>query len=305
MIAFAPTRRACRTVALALALSLPLAAGAQAASDSVTLPRELLLALLGNANARDQATLAVGRVPEGFPTEFGSAPGIAVLGGMSNGSRGPDGSARRGTAMLVLDLPPDSAAATVAGSLERGGWRRPPAPAMRERGGFVPSTTPIRLTTLCRGESVMTLAPSVRQVGGSYVRATLGTGRMSLCDPEVAARPWAPSYVDDFPFPALVAPPGATTRIGSGSAGGGDRREAYTRLEVDMTPQALLSHYATQLERAGWALGAPLQTEGLALRAGTVRDPQGRTWQAMLAVQMLEGGRERDVTLRVVRSSPR
>ena len=289
-------------MALAFALSVPLTASAQAARDSVTLPRELLLALLGNANARDRAVLTVGDVPPDFPTALVSAPGATMLGGITHGVWGASSDVRRGTAMLVLDLPADSAAAIVAGSLERAGWRRPAAsPGMRERGGFMPSTMPIRLTTLCRGESVVTLTPSVRQAGGSYVRATLGTSRLSLCDPEVAARTSAPSFMDDFPIPMLVAPTGARTLNGGGGGGGMDERSVATRLETELGADSLITHYAAQLSRAGWTSGVTARATGHATHLLAHRDAQGREWIGVLAVTAITGTTHRDVSLRVLR----
>ena len=317
MLASAISRRACRSAALAFALSVPLVADAQAARDSVTLPRELLLALLGNANARDRAVLTVGDVPPDFPPALVTARGATVLGGITHGVSGASSDVRRGTAMLVLDLPPDSAAAIVAGSLERAGWRRPaPPPSMRERGGFVPSTMPIRMTTLCRGESVVTLAPSVRQAGGSYVRATLGTSRLSLCDPEVAARTSAPMYADDFPIPALTPPPGVRTVGGgnsqssssSGLSGGDERveeRTVSTLLATALSPDSVVAHYVAQLAAAGWTVGAATRAEGVAMRVLAFRDDQGRTVQGVLTGAAVPGASERSVTLHVLRRGPR
>lgn len=284
-------------------LATPLAAQGRPAAETVTLPRELLLALLGNANPRDSAALAIGRVPVGLPAELASS-GVEVLGGVSYPVRGdPRGvtrDGRRGTALLVLAEPGDRAVAAVAASLERAGWRRPQPPSpMQERGGFVPAIVPPRLATLCRDDAAIALAPSVRQAGGSFVRATLMPVRQSACDPTVAAR--SSPYFEAFPFPPLVAPAGVTSHMASGRGGGDDRREAYTRLQVDMTPEALVAHYAAQLERAGWTLGAAVQADGVALRSGSARDPQGRTWHGVLTAQRIGDGPERDVTLRVVR----
>ena len=293
-------------MALAFTLAIPLTAGAQAARDSVTLPRELLLALLGNANARDRAVLTVGDVPPDFPTALVSARGTTMLGGVTHGVWGASSDVRRGTAILVLDLPPDSAAALVAGSLERDGWRRPETPpAMRERGGFVPSIMPMRPTTLCRGESVVTLAPSVRQAGGTYVRAALGSSRQSLCDPEITARMSVTSFVDDFPIPALVAPAGARTlNGGGGSSSGMDERTVATRLDTGLGADSLAAHYAAQLVKAGWTSGVTARATGHATQLLAHRDAQGREWMGVLAVTAITGTTQRDVSLRVLRRTP-
>jgi hypothetical protein len=291
-----------RSIALVVLTAAPLAA--QGARETVTLPRELLLALLGNANPRDSATLEVGRVPAAFPSQLAPA-GVTMLGGVSYPARGASAGGRRGTALLVLAEPPARAAATVAAALEGAGWRQPQLPpVMRERGGFVPPTPVARFTTLCRDDVAISLVPSERQAGGSFVRATLMPVRQTQCDPDAAAR--TSPYFEELPFPALVAPPGVTsTSVSSGSGGGGDRREAFTRMQVDMTPEALVAHYAEQLARAGWTLGTPQQADGVAMRPTSTRDAQGRTWQGVLVVQRLGDGHDRDVTLRMVRSPSR
>jgi hypothetical protein len=102
----------------------------------------------------------------------------------------------------------------------------------------------------------------------------------------------------EIPVPSLRPPAGARGSHVS-SSGGGSEQSISVRLTTPLGPAELLAHYGTQLAAAGWRAGAPIAGRGLAARPVETRDERGRRWVG--ALQALEVGGERDVTLRMAR----
>jgi hypothetical protein len=82
---------------------------------------------------------------------------------------------------------------------------------------------------------------------------------------------------------------------GSGSGAGGGSRYTFRHISIttDLTPQALLSSYASQLASAGWITGVVHTTTDNATQWLEATDTTGRTWRGVLVVYV--NGPARDV----------
>jgi hypothetical protein len=300
MPALAHVHRAVRAAVAAIAL--PAVAAAQSpAADSLTIPRELLGALLDLSGARTPEIL-VGRLPDGFPAALADSS-RAVMGGVSYGGAAATG-------VLTTAAAPDAATRAVVERMQRDGWTQPSA--SREFGGFVTSAG-MRPTPLCRDSVALFVSAHARPVGGSLVQVMRTSARNAMCVRDPGMRRFEPI---DFPIPALTPPPGVRT-VGGGnsqsSSSGGltsddervEERTVSTLLATALSPDSVVAHYAAQLAAAGWTGGAATRAEGVAMRVLTFRDDQGRVVQGVLTATALPGASERNVTLHVLRRARR
>ncbi len=283
-------------------IALPAVAAAQSpAADSVTVPRELLGALLDVSGSRKPEIL-VGRLPDGYPAALAESP-RTVMGGVSFGSAAATG-------VLTTAAAPDAATRAVVERMQRDGWTQ--ATASRGFGGFVASAG-VPPTPLCRDSVALFVSARARPVGGSLVQVMRTSARNGMCgrDPELRRL-----QVVEFPIPPLTPPPGVRT-VGGGnsqsSSSGGlssddervEERTVSTLLATALSPDSVVAHYAAQLAAAGWTASAATRAEGVAMRVLTFRDDQGRMVQGVLTATALPGASERNVTLHVLRRARR
>ncbi len=274
-------------------------ARAGAAAETTAVPRELVGALfrgLWPEPPLDAPTVTVGRLPDEIPSAVVPV-GATVLGGLAPPAtvRSPG---RLSTAVVLVPRSADEALAVSERQVESAGWRR--AAATGSRGGFV-SGPATRTNTFCRESGALSVWTAPRPAGGSYLWITLHDGaRYTACGLDMAlAGRNAMNPFGDVPIPTLEAPKGAVTVSGGSMGGGPDARAASTRLDVALTPAALVAHYAAQLRTDGWMLGASLSGDGMAVEPAEKRDAKGRAWQGLLSAIALPGTCERDVVFRV------
>ena len=264
------------------------------------IPRELAVALLDHwgmpANPVD---IVVGRSPEGFPADLLPRDRIRILGGVQRGEGG---------STVIAEVPetPDSARARVAAQLERAGWQSADMP--RHFGGFVPSasTMPARL---CRGNAMVSYHARARpgRTGSLlYVSVVHPEPRFSCAREAEEAEVHRRMQALEFPMmPVLETPPNARMTGSGSSGGGGSSREAYTRLETTQTAAAIGAHYADQIRRAGWTVSGAVQAEGIVLYRAERLDDQKEQVSGALSVIAVPGGKELDVSFRIVRREMR
>jgi hypothetical protein len=114
---------------------------------------------------------------------------------------------------------------------------------------------------------------------------------------------------DTLEVPRLLPPPGVRRDNGGGSnsggstgpslggsSGGGSGGSRHTtrhiKITTDLTPEALLSSYASQLATAGWITGAVHTTIDNATQWLEATDTTGRTWRGVLVVYVNGPARE-------------
>lgn len=232
----------------------------------------------------------VGRAPDRFPRSLIPPPPAVVVGGMWNGTGGS----------LVVAYPGRRTAVTA--DLERGltdsGWRRPEMPTTSQSGfvsasgGFVGSS---RSTHLCRGDEAAQVAWTWVSGDRTLVRINYtGEGGFGYCASRRAV-PFTPA----LRIPALRPPDGAQSN-GGGQSSSTDHIDAQARVATEHLAEDLLSHYGTQLERAGWRGGLGAQGVGVALRPFTATDSAGTEWRGALTV-IVTSPRDRHVSVRMVR----
>jgi hypothetical protein len=259
------------------------------------IPRELAVALLDRFDASPTPMeIVVGRLPKSFPIDALPREGITILGGVERGWG----------AAVVAAIPQrtDSAAARVTAHLARAGWRR--AEEDRYLGGFVPKMT-ARPTIFCRASAVLTFsARERRNAAGSllHLGVSYPDDEYSACATRAQRRSM---YERDFPtLPTLESPPGARM-LGGGSGGGGrESREAYTRLATEQGAVEVGTHYAAQLQRAGWTVTAPIRANGMVVYRVQSLDAQKRPLTGALIALEIPETRQLDVVLRVARAAP-
>ena len=109
--------------------------------------------------------------------------------------------------------------------------------------------------------------------------------------------------MQEFVFPALEAPAGSRTVGTSGGGGSPDTRETSTTLQTSLTPQQLLAHYAAQLQKSGWSVGAALAGDSLSAQRVSAKDTKGREWTGALTVVSMRS--ESHVTVQMARREVR
>ena len=99
-----------------------------------------------------------------------------------------------------------------------------------------------------------------------------------------------------FVVPRLLPPAGVRRDSGGGSSGGSSGSDHHTtrhiKITTDLTPQALLSSYASQLANAGWITGVVHTTIDNATQWLEATDTTGRTWRGVLVVYANGAARE-------------
>ncbi len=225
---------------------LVVAAPAIGAQSRDSIPRELVLALLGVQSRMAGAELLVGKAPASLPAEVLS-PDVRVLGGFEGD--------QQSTTVLVVPARSDEARRQLRERLEKAGWKRPPESARPQRPtrGFVDhrfsDDTP---DGWCRGEqSVMT--SSAPRAPGSVTMTVyhMRSGMGGMC----AAQGRYGTSVDELPIPVLESPDGFVTE-GNGYGGGGPEWSLRATLRGrGSTVDAILRHYTAQLVGAKWSAG--------------------------------------------------
>lgn len=284
-----------RTLALAVLLLTFAALEAGAQQRDETVPRELVMTLLGLSESSSGPQLLVGRLPAGFPAALAPA-GARVVGSLAH--------RREQSAVFALPQPCPEAAAAYARTVEAAGWTRPPSfGMMMERRGFLPAgmgASPGPPALFCQGGRLLTFSTFPREGGGSHLKVEVQPAHAhSSCNPEVARRFEGPRI--EFPVPALYAPEGAELReMGMGTVSD-DYQELQARLGTPMAPAELVAHYAAQLRQAGWTAGGTSAGEGVAVQTFARRDASGQGWHAVLAAVAVPGSDRRDLSLRITR----
>ena len=245
--------------------------------------------------------LLVGRVPPDLAPELPLPQGTRVL-----------ASVRHGWGVTVLATAaaaPDSLREALTRALTARGW----APAAEDGpGGLRPAPTLLPLA-LCRGDTAEVRAMIALRPGApTDLRLDYRAGERSACGRRFD-RPFGrrgPPEADEMPqMPTLYAPPvpagaapGACAPGERGGWGGwGGQMSTGMDVPTDLSAEALLRHYARQLEGAGWA-GTPNGT-GAAVGTWIRRDASGVAARATLSItDAPDGAPCRNVQLTMTRA---
>jgi hypothetical protein len=302
-----------RLAVAAFVLLLPYSLDAQR-SDSTMIPIDLALALItyGESSA-SRPTIVVGKLPADYLSPL-VPRGATVLGGINYPSqrrpqtqpmmgRGvvalavtePDG---RSTTILSMNETPDSAFSVVRAQIERAGWRPAPRPEWQGQGFIPTSRARMREGYYCSDSAGVQISAAPSSNTGSIVRLTAHRSiRNTLCDPEQQQRFSRGMREIEPRLPTLTPPQGAHVK-GSGSSGGGDSREANAEIESPLSPAEMVSHFAAQLQQAGWTLGSRASEGDVSVQTARRTDERGRQLYGLL-LDARFGPRDHQMSFRV------
>jgi hypothetical protein len=231
-------------------------------------------------------TCVAGATPRGWPKALTPGSPVRVVGG---GGFGP-------LRVAVFEFPrKQSVGATMERVAKTAGLSRAEKGSI-PGGGFIQgSVVPQGALAFC-GASGAVIANVVDSTPTGRLVSVLWTSEreaLSTCRTAEARESSPPLAI-----PILTAPAGVKLRPG-GSGFSDGHIETTARVDTAYTAELLLAHYATQLTAAGWTVTpSSARGEGIALRQLTTKDSQGELWHGALII--ITGGREREVTLRMV-----
>lgn len=91
------------------------------------------------------------------------------------------------------------------------------------------------------------------------------------------------------PFTRVPAPQGIEVKLKGSRETPGIARGWYARTEGPISAEALVEHYATELEAREWSFGRPVAEGPVWIRTGTYRDDDDVTWHVLiLAAPLLD-----------------
>ncbi len=277
--------------------STPVFVSSAQSPDSI--PRDLVLGLVGAGNFPGRDPLRVGTIPNYVPDEL-IPPGALILGSLS----------LPGRTTIVLRIPPTASdpEGLVRGHLRSTGWTTPErsTPNFRLR-GFVTSSLSLSPSSpaLCRnGAQIILLGGGRSETEGATVTMHwTPEGSMGLCN--LPPSPRGGARFDDAPVPALFPPEGMGMEMG-GSSSTSNGTTFSARLTGNIPPDSVRQHYAAQLIASGWTPDPATGTPSTALQTFTHDGGNGSTgpWHALLAVVTFGRGTTLDALL-LVRASVR
>ena len=191
--------------------------------------------------------------PPTFPVSMDD-PQLAFI-GTSHGFRG------RGTAVAWrTELSPEDGRGLVALALERDGWQAlsgPEATMRAEQRGFVPHKPMVvgNNQQFCRGrDGSLHLVGRASEIGTVVTLSHSENQAGYDCDAMIAQQRVQPGYQRGLMayLPILALPEPVTLGNGNGLGGGSNGVHASVDVETDMSPQAMVDHFAPQLQAQDW-----------------------------------------------------
>jgi hypothetical protein len=225
-----------------------------------------------------------GPPPSGFPLEV-------LPSGMT-----PTASGVNGTRTVVTGTLASRAArwrADYIAAVSSLGW----TPQRGQQPGFVMGG-PSESVGICKGPDFVDVAITPGASGNANVRATLTRDPRRVC---ANHGPGATMGFADVAFPTLEAPSGAKASTG-GSGGSSSEWSSHAQITTELSMASLADHYRAQILDAGWTEeGAPAFMENAMVIRYKAPSTLGPALPAMLIITALDGPRDFDLLIRVVR----
>lgn len=275
-----PLARLLRTLTIGF-LVVPAAGSFLSAQSPDSIPRDLVLGLVGAGNLPGRDPLRVGTIPNYVPSDL-IPPGALILGSLS----------LPGRTTIVLHFPPGSSdpGVLVREHLSSLGWTAPErfTPNYRPRGFVTSISSSVSSPALCRNGAQILLTSGRREAGtGTATVNWMPAGNMGLCNAPLRAA----GRFEDSPVPPLLPPEGMGQET-AGTSGSSNGLIFSARLLGTMTPDSVRQHYAEQLLTAGWTAGPAMGTAAASLQTFTHEGVDGSPgpWHALFTAAAL--GRE-------------
>ena len=221
-------------------------ANAQQRPRSDSLPRELVIALLGGTLGMRQVDIQVGMADDSLPADLFRD---ALILGFAD---------YRVSKATVAYFPytPQATLDTIKARLVAAGWKGGPEASSDTVRGFVPNFGATMPDFICREGSVVHPSVSVRSLNRSLavISHQRAAGQYSPCNREQRSPYERMSPAANTPLPRLPAPPGMQGRM-TGMGGSLDNDEGLTMetgLAGNMPLAEILRHYSSLFTAAGW-----------------------------------------------------
>lgn len=271
-----------RSMVLAAVLSLAVPNVGVAQADSASVPRDLVLVLLGGDRV-DQAIFE-GALPDELVGAIPVPEGARVLGGLFGPTAGTvvmEGGGALGDLLEAFGFSESVPPTTGGGFVATSGW-----------GGSI----------WCRGDYA--LSSSTRSLEDrSYhrVQYVRRDGALFWCDVDFDR---AGRGLADLTLPSLRPPPGARVQP-TGGGGSMDSAETEARIESPLGLEAIFDHYALQLAEAGWVSQGQALGDGVATGRWDTRDEEGEPVVGTLTIWRLFSDDSHRMVLRMERPDRR
>lgn len=237
-----------KRVLVVLTLMLAAArADAQQRPRSDSLPRELVIALLGGTAGMRQVDIQVGMADDSLPAELFRD---ALILGFA------DYRMSRST-VAYFPYAPQATLDTIRARLSAAGWKGAAQASTDSARGFVPNFGATMPDFICREGSVVHPSVSVRSLNRSLavISNQRTSGQYTPCNPEMQRSPYERmTPAANTPLPRLPAPTGMQGRM-LGMGGSLDSEQGLT-METGLGGSApiadILGHYSSLFAAAGW-----------------------------------------------------
>ena len=236
----------------------------------------------------DKPRLFLGELPTDLPAEIPVPEGMVLLGGLRRVR--PWWSETEAQVILEAEAGPEGVYDAFRKHLAGSEWSEKRWHLL-ERGGFVSSGSGMRSLMFClssRGPSLSVSAYRRRGAGTTEVRLRLDGSRRrdSPCSEDYHRH----EYDDRSVIPALF-PPEGVVQISGGGGSSSSSEENSAHLRTGMSPAALVGHYSTQLEEAGWSRAGGGE-EGPTAWSGWTFEDDGEGWVGTLVAMSPPGPSE-------------
>lgn len=260
-------------------------------STQQTVPAELVELLWGPGMLGGRPDLLVGRLPDDLAAAIAPGPDVRIVGSIVS----------RLATIAAVTMPGDRDRARDLWheKLVAAGWRAE-EPMQEPAGGFEQESPFTRDGSYCSPDDrALRFAVRGHRGDSTLVMFTMsGEGNLGMeCGAE--RQSMAMMRRMESPLPVLRAP-GDAAQGRAGSGGGYDEWDSHAELRTDMTPAALVGHYATQFLEQGWQPVAQTLGDAVAIHVFRKTDDERNVWQAVLYVTLLPDGR-RDLYVRARR----
>lgn len=293
-------RRLVLVLLLSSVLALPAAAEEVLSPRLQTLLERLLAPVVGafNPSEPEKLDLLVGRLPERLPTEVPLPEGARVLGSVGLAQA-------RYEILLDADQSPEQVREFYQQTLAAAGWTLLPRP---HSGAFLAQNFLPPLAFRCCENLLLLVNAQARKDGPTDVRLTLINSSRRTAHPQanfgtlsggfgfgvMSGEPGRSPNSSPISSPIPVLTPPARGQVSgptiSRPTNGG--WSSFSALTTGLSAQALLAHYAGQLEGAGWVRASQGTNGPLAWSTWTRSQAQER-WSGFLSVTEWPGQADR------------
>ena len=265
-----------RTLVVLTLLLAAARADAQQRPRSDSLPRELVVALLGGSLGMRQVDIQVGMADDSLPADLFRD---ALILGFA------DYRVSR-TTVAYFPFSPQVTLDTIRARLLAAGWKGSQAQQDTVR-GFVPNFGASMPDFICREGSVVHPSVTVRTLNRTLavISNQRASGQYSPCNREQRSPYERMHPAANTPLPTLPAPPGMQGRM-MGMGGSADNDQGLsmeTGLSGSASVAAMLSHYSSLFSAAGWQQVDEIVSRTIAVAAFEITS-KGIKWHCSLVV---------------------